>query len=117
MPRWAVNASYAAAGTYVAADAAWRSTALPIGSPRTPLVEAVDTLLWQGLASVIIPGFTINRIVWAASRVTAAGSKVPTIAGLASIPLIVHPIDHGVDFLLDGSLRAVYPDCRPDRHR
>lgn len=26
------------------------------------LLAAVDTLIWQALASVIIPGFTINRI-------------------------------------------------------
>jgi hypothetical protein len=27
--------------------------------------QALDTLLWQGLASVALPGFAINRVVWA----------------------------------------------------
>ena len=126
---------------------------------RSPSVEVVDTLIWQGLASVIIPGepfsamrnrqseaaplataavlavslapqesmrvlgyllrlcligMAINRIVWAASRLTAAGSRVPTVAGLACIPLIVHPIDHGVDWVLTSFLRPLYPHSRPD---
>ena len=114
MPRWVVNSSYVAATSYVAADATWRSSSLPIASARSPLVEATDTLVWQMLASVLIPGFTINRVVWAASRLTAAGSRIPTLTGLACIPLIVHPIDTGVDWLLDATLRPLYPDSRPD---
>ena len=161
VPRAAVNASYVAASGYVVADAAWRANTLPTSSPRSPSVEVVDTLIWQGLASVIIPGepfstmrnreqsrarshrggfrcefgatreharawaapyllrlcligMAINRIVWAASRLTAAGSRVPTVAGLACIPLIVHPIDHGVDWVLTSFLRPLYPDSRPD---
>ena len=113
VPSWAVNATYATAGTYVVADAAWRSTSLPPGSARGPLVEATDTFVWQTLASVLIPGFTINRVVWAASKVTVAGSRLPTLAGLGSIPFIVHPIDHGVDWLLDTFLRPLYPGSRP----
>ena len=31
-------------------------------------IEAVDTLLWQGLASVAIPGLTINLIVRTAGK-------------------------------------------------
>ena len=56
VPRAAVNASYVAASGYVVADAAWRANPLPTSSPRSPSVEVVDTLIWQGLASVIIPG-------------------------------------------------------------
>ena len=56
----------------------------------------------------------INRVVWAASRLTAAGSRVPTIAGLACIPLIVRPIDLGVDWVLTTFLRPAYPHSRPD---
>ena len=115
VPSWVVNATYATAGTYVVADTAWRSTSLPLGSERGPLAEATDTLVWQTLASVLIPGFTINRVVWAASKVTAAGSRLPTVAGLGSIPFIVHPIDHGVDWLLDTFLRPLYSDSRPAR--
>lgn len=74
----------------------------------------MDTLLWQSLASVMIPGATINLIV-KASRLAMARSPIalgatvkewfPTAAGLGSIPLIIHPIDHAVDALLDNTTR------------
>jgi hypothetical protein len=56
VPRAAVNATYVAATGYVMADAAWRANTLPTDSPRSPMVEVVDTLIWQGLASIIFPG-------------------------------------------------------------
>lgn len=82
---------------------------------------AVDTLIWQALASVIVPGFTINRVC-AASLYTMARAipKVPlttrkwitTAIGLGCIPFIVHPIDSGVHFVLDNSMRR-YLDLVP----
>jgi fission process protein 1 len=64
------------------------------------------------LASVAIPGFTINRICWAVGKglKTAKfkhkmGKWIPTIVGLCSIPLIIKPIDHGVDVLMDNTYR------------
>ncbi|TNM92004.1 hypothetical protein fugu_019016 [Takifugu bimaculatus] len=60
-------------------------------------VAVVDTFVWQALASVIIPGFTINR--W-----------MTTAIGLSTIPFIITPIDRSVDFLLDASLRKVYQE-------
>lgn len=110
VPRWCVNGTYVVASGYVLADAGWRAYTLPESAPHSRVVEATDTLLWQSLASVMIPGFTINRIVWAAEKAVArAGSKIPTVVGLASIPLIIKPIDHGVDALLDCTLRTLYP--------
>lgn len=73
-----------------------------------------DTLIWQLLASVGIPGFTINRICWASKKAlkitnfakgTPIAKFVPTIIGLASIPFIIHPIDRGVDLLMDETYR------------
>ena len=60
-----------------------------------------DTLLWQGLASVAIPGFTINRICKLSHFVLANTTSLPlsvrkwttTALGLASIPFIIKPID------------------------
>ena len=70
-----------------------------------PSAAVLDTLIWQGLASVIIPGFTINRIC-ALSRVLlsrgmsrrllsspALRKWTVTAVGLASIPFIIEPID------------------------
>ena len=77
-------------------------------------VAAFDTLVWQALASVIIPGFTINRIC-AGSLLTMAKvlPKVPlntrkwatTFIGLGVIPFIVHPIDSLVHFGMDKTTR------------
>lgn len=63
----------------------------------------IEAALWQGLASVMIPGFTINRICWAsglmlnkfASGAISAGTQkvLVTTLGLASVPVIIKPID------------------------
>ena len=78
-------------------------------------VAATDTLIWQGLASVAIPGFTINRICWLsrlalkqAQILPAAFQKWSVVAiGLGSIPFIVRPIDRGVDLMMDSTLRRL----------
>lgn len=69
----------------------------------SPSKVFLDTLIWQGLASVIIPGFVINRTC-ALSRLLLhqlfrrklnAGVRkwMVTCIGLGSIPFIIHPID------------------------
>mmetsp|Transcript_10546 Transcript_10546/g.17004 ORF Transcript_10546/g.17004 Transcript_10546/m.17004 type:complete len:95 (-) Transcript_10546:214-498(-) len=78
------------------------------------MVEAgTDTLLWQGLASVIVPGFTIHQIVHWTSRSLrvikapkSAVTIIPTAAGLGAIPFIVHPIDEAIHWLGDNTWRA-----------
>lgn len=58
----------------------------------------LDTLIWQGLASVIIPGLVINRTC-AVSRVLLRRllrrrmKWTVTFIGLGSIPFIIQPID------------------------
>jgi len=84
------------------------------------VVQTLDTLLWQSLASVIIPGATINAIV-RTSRMVVLRSRspmivailggttlrewLPTIVGLGSVPLIITPIDTAVDVLLNNTTR------------
>jgi len=74
----------------------------------------LDVLLWQSLASVAIPGAIINAIVKAsrfairrANPPVAAAVALwgPTIVGLCSIPVIITPIDHAVDYLMDHTTR------------
>lgn len=80
---------------------------------RKLLTTAVDTLVWQGLASVIVPGFTINRICALSlyllkqhSGMALSACKWTTTGiGLGCIPFIVAPIDHGVHVLMDNTLR------------
>jgi fission process protein 1 len=68
------------------------------------------------MASVLIPGFTINRLCFLTSKLLRRYSSMPTGrskwtttgVGLASIPVIVHPIDKSVDWLMDNSVRRYY---------
>mmetsp|Transcript_43432 Transcript_43432/g.108882 ORF Transcript_43432/g.108882 Transcript_43432/m.108882 type:complete len:178 (+) Transcript_43432:110-643(+) len=112
-----VTASYAVAGAYVLADTADKVN-VALNNERIPkqarnhhaLERGLDTLIWQGLASVVIPGATINRIVWATGKLPLppkAKSVVPTAVGLASIPLIIYPIDLVVHHALDRTSRPV----------
>lgn len=115
-----VNATYGIAIGYVLADTADKAGKrhkLPEsegGGTRGALIASGDTLLWQMLASVIVPGFTINRICWGSSKLLKvtklrgahpAVKFIPTVVGLASIPLIIHPIDHAIDSLMDNTYR------------
>lgn len=75
---------------------------------------AADTLIWQMLASVIIPGFTINRVCYFSNLLLLNNKLISknrkllvTGIGLAVIPLIIKPIDKCVDNLLDASFRKL----------
>ncbi|XP_049533070.1 mitochondrial fission process protein 1 [Anopheles darlingi] len=113
-----VHASYGVAISYVLADTADKSKKQYVkpeilgGGLRGAAVASGDTLLWQMFASVIIPGFTINRICWLSKKVLKA-NKVkgpvakwgPTMLGLLAIPFIIHPIDSAVDYAMDNTYR------------
>lgn len=103
--------SYVASGAYVLGDAhdkygrERRST----GDDQAALTSGFKALVWQGLASVLIPGFVVNRIVATAGYV-ALNMQIkdafmrrysPTFVGLASIPLIIKPIDGFVDLAFE----------------
>ncbi|XP_054719084.1 mitochondrial fission process protein 1-like [Uloborus diversus] len=116
----AVRASYVVAFSYVFADTAdkvkKKDKILNPNDPKrnTQLVtSAIDTLVWQTLASVAIPGFTINRLCAGSlfllkkhTKLPSATRKWTTVAiGLGSIPFIVKPIDHLVDTIMNYSFR------------
>jgi len=74
------------------------------------MVAFLDTLVWQSLASVIFPGGTIFCVVKAAKLYCKSEKMkfVPTLCGLGSIPLIIHPIDRFTDGLMDNTVRKMY---------
>jgi fission process protein 1 len=139
VPRPVVLSSYAVASAYVVTDAEWRSRQPPPGRSRA--VEALDTvrtptarvpmavcshpasagpciaqLLWQGLASVAVPGVLINRIVWAAGKLPLlprTRAWLPTVTGLACIPFIVKPVDDATDVFMDTLIRPQYSPKAP----
>lgn len=123
VPKAVVWLSYGVSSSYVLGDAidkGKKAAELPspeAGRSTRVTVAVVDTLVWQALASVAIPGFTINRVCAASLYVLGTATHWPltvrkwttTALGLMTIPIIIHPIDRSVDFLLDSSLRKLYP--------
>ena len=122
-PRFVVP-SYAVAFGYCLADAVTSGHKAYEDSTRAQkptamadsIVSTTDTLLWQSLASLMLPGLAINQVVKASRFAVSKSSAgvplaittwLPTAMGLGSIPLIIHPIDHFVDVLMDNSFRKV----------
>lgn len=77
-----------------------------------------DSLLWHSSASVVLPGVIIHQSVSIAKKVFSNPqynfspktiARVPIGVGLLMIPVIVKPIDHLVDYLMDTYLRPFYP--------
>ncbi|XP_016107898.1 mitochondrial fission process protein 1-like [Sinocyclocheilus grahami] len=122
VPVSAVWASYAVATAYVSADALDKGRKAAVahaedhGKAARVAVAVVDTFVWQALASVAIPGFTINRVCATSLFLLGKTTRWPlpvrkwttTAIGLSTIPFIITPIDRSVDFLMDSSLRKLY---------
>jgi len=117
--KWVVL-SYGVASSYVLADTISKSNKVrkelekQPGQIKRTLATAADVLLWQSFASVIIPGFVINRICAGTAFLLKRTpmKKTPAkwatvLAGLASIPLIIHPIDHSVTYAMDNTIRRL----------
>ncbi|XP_012287949.1 mitochondrial fission process protein 1 [Orussus abietinus] len=117
VPKPVVWLSYIVASGYVLADTidkglkAYRHDSEE-GRNKRVFLSMSDTLLWQSFASVIIPGITINRLC-ASVRYALHRSKssvlrspwISTAAGLISIPVIIHPIDLGVEEVMNLTFR------------
>lgn len=113
--RW-VKLSYAVASGYVLADTADKAGKAHKGGAELSRVgvAAMDTLVWQAFASVIVPGFFINRLC--AVSLYGLARALPAVAetrrkwavtglGLGAIPFIVHPIDNLVHAVMDRTTR------------
>lgn len=126
IPSYAVAVAYVLADTgtkYSTADerrkrAEEESGNGPAAAAPSPAAVAIDTVTWQMLASVAIPGLMINRTVWFAKQGVDLAPRLPkalplrallcnptvkrwlpTAVGLAVIPLIVEPIDKCESFV------------------
>ena len=114
-----VRPSYGIAFAYVGADAVNNVIKAKMNGESTNSIirTGVDVLLWQTLASVLIPGKVINLVTAGALKVFQSENITikslpksvrtwsPTMIGLATIPFIIHPIDDAVDLLFDNTLR------------
>uniref|UniRef100_T1JDA1 Mitochondrial fission process protein 1 n=1 Tax=Strigamia maritima TaxID=126957 RepID=T1JDA1_STRMM len=123
IPLWLVRGTYVVAFGYVFADTADKAKKANQIKYESESIRSyqlkktiADTLIWQSFASVIIPGFTINRtcaitlsVLNRAARVSQGTRNWVAVAVcLSLIPIIVHPIDSFVDFVLDRSLRKYF---------
>ena len=111
---WFVRPSYVIAFGYVLTDAtdkSWKQYNKEGRFSSSVAIKGGDVLIWQTLASVLIPGFAINRVVavsghlYKARKMKSLQTWGPTLTGLAAIPFIIRPIDRGVDILLDNTYR------------
>ncbi|KAL5016658.1 hypothetical protein ScPMuIL_006247 [Solemya velum] len=115
-----VRLSYVVASGYVVGDAVYKgikasNNTSDDDNKRANRVKltVLDTLIWQGLASVAIPGYTINRICALSLFTLRVGTKLPpdtrkwltTAVGLACIPFIIKPIDRSVDVMMNIGVR------------
>ncbi|CAM9645337.1 unnamed protein product [Pylaiella littoralis] len=112
MPSYAISIAYVCGDTV---DKAYRDYSKGKGMVAVGKM-GFDVLLWQLLASVAVPGLTINIAVKAmsaamesdqAKRLLSKSARkwTPTAAGLGIIPLIITPIDHAVTFGMDETFR------------
>lgn len=119
-PRGVVHFSYGLAVAYVLADCfdkTKKEQQKPGTTNKDLAIKSGDVFTWQMLASVIIPGFTINRIVKGTGALVRHFNRnckmrnvkyIPTMVGLASIPIIIHPIDRLVDTFMDKTYRRFF---------
>ena len=125
VPAWCVPASYGVAITYVFADTVDKTRKALNGDKYTPestltcaFIEGFHALIWQLAASVALPGYTIHQIVIITlALLNAAGlsadqdpiiGALPTAVGLATIPLIVKPLDELAEVGMEVTLRKLW---------
>ncbi|XP_076375863.1 mitochondrial fission process protein 1 [Megalopta genalis] len=109
--------SYAVSAGYVVADTVHKgwtqySRDKTEDTTKNALYSMSDTLLWQTFATIIIPGFTINRICAAVQCFQRRSCNpilrsqwIPTAVGISAIPLIIKPIDNIVHEVMNATYR------------
>jgi len=113
LPEWGLPASYCVAASYVMFDTIDKGQkAYDAAEEEDKIIDTLristETLTWQMLASVFWPGSIIRVIVSMAAQMTGDEHHfLPTLVGLAAIPVIVKPIDTTVDKLMESSISKV----------
>ncbi|KAL6770791.1 hypothetical protein ACKKBF_B32685 [Auxenochlorella protothecoides x Auxenochlorella symbiontica] len=130
------QATYRDARAKLSGESVPSSVDVPLLVHLIALDRGLDTLVWQLIASVAAPGYTIHTLVAVVTQLLVAAEatslghsltallasalntpeeallplltkSLPTAVGLATIPYIVHPIDSGVHALLNATLRPL----------
>ena len=113
LPEWGLPASYCVAASYVMFDTIDKGQkAFDAAEEEDKFTDTLristETMTWQMLASVFWPGSIIRVIVNMAAHMAGNDHQfLPTLVGLAAIPLIIKPIDTTVDKLMETSISKV----------
>jgi len=133
LPKYLLNFGYAVSIGYIFSDILIKVYDIEneeiISNKKEEIVKytVLDSLLWHTSASLVVPAVTIHTFVSGVSKIQNFISKknfnlkipsrigflvpmIPTIAGLASIPFIIHPIDNLTDIVMDKYVRPFYLD-------
>ena len=102
VPSYGVSFTYVFFDTY---DKASKANVATKGDGTAIAEAAVDTLLWQSFASVIIPGFVIHTVVDVASAGTNSKALGANCFGFICHTFNYTPIDHFVDWAMDSTVR------------
>jgi fission process protein 1 len=126
IPRSVVVATYVVATGYALGDAADKGYNAykkkdDVNRSWNVADKTSDTLIWQLLASVTVPAYIINRTVHASglilnrfvrpdSHIRGRGifKLVPTLVGLATIPILPHVLDPAIDKTMDYTSRPMF---------
>ncbi|XP_022196380.1 mitochondrial fission process protein 1 [Nilaparvata lugens] len=114
--RYVLRTGYGVATLYMFADVADKSYAKAESckpGDKHWIGTAIDVGIWQSLASLIVPSVFINRFGAASRYLMLRTTKLPVnrvtrisvFLSLATIPLIVKPIDKSVDLVMDTFIR------------
>jgi len=120
LPDWGLPASYCVAASYVMFDTIDKGQKAYEAADEGEKIQdaariSAETLTWQLLASVFWPGSIIRVIVNLSANMIVNRHMddshffhfLPTLVGLAAIPLIVKPIDTTVDKMMESSISKV----------
>ena len=94
-----LRVGYGLSAAYVVADTAHHVTTVPVDKRS---VAFADRAIFHALASFALPSLAVHTAVRVASRALPPVGAVAV--GLATIPAIIAPIDHAVDYAMDRAL-------------
>lgn len=134
---WMVNTAYALSIGYVCADTGFHTYNVHNELKKQNLsndqiikqtaINFCDKAVWHTFASMVLPAVTVHAVVkysgktlnygfnrssyMTTKHITSIGkySRIGSVfMGLISIPIIIHPLDHLTDYLMDNTIRKFY---------
>lgn len=125
-PGFFVKSMYGLSIGYVLFDTAIKTIEQP---KNKRMITCSDTLIFHTFASMLLPAVIIHKIVaysgkalnhpsidkskifsrmMSPSNLSTFKRFTPVALGLLSIPFIIHPIDHGTEYVMDRTVRKLY---------